>query len=280
MKIKTILFTLFSAAALNLSAAEGLAIKNGESVAFFNDNVGNYIPLIKEGLKSIDVDIKVIHAGRNGQTAPLMNARVEKDVISLKPDWMLLSCGVNDIWYAIWRKDTPLEQYKKEMADLLLKVEKAGIRIMVLTPGIITEDPKYKSNKRLAEYSAWLRSFAKERGYRLADVNAEMMAFITNSYQNVKNPRDYKNKLMQDNGRNTAFSGDKLIARSILNAFGATAEQIDGIEKKVWYYMPAREYRVLFNIPTLEAAQKEVERRKEYSVGKFIQQCVVDALEK
>ena len=83
-----------------------------------------------------------------------MNARVEKDVISKKPDWMLLSCGVNDIWYAIWRKDTPLEQYKKEMADLLLKVEKAGIRIMVLTPGIITEDPKYKSNKRLAEYSA------------------------------------------------------------------------------------------------------------------------------
>lgn len=39
--------------------------------------------------------------------------RLEKNVLSKKPDWMPLSCGVNDDWHS--KKGVPLDEYKENI---------------------------------------------------------------------------------------------------------------------------------------------------------------------
>ena len=89
-----------------------------------------------------------------------MLARLEKDVLSKKPDWMTLSCGVNDVWHFRLRlgkrtfKGVSLEDYKKNITAIIGKAQAAGIKVMILTSTMIGEDPSRQLNQDLIPYNA------------------------------------------------------------------------------------------------------------------------------
>ena len=68
-----------------------------------------------------------------------MLARLDKDVISKKPQWMTLSCGVNDVWHFKLKlgkrtfQGVGLEDYKKNIRAIVDKAQAAGIKVMILT---------------------------------------------------------------------------------------------------------------------------------------------------
>ena len=47
-------------------------------------------------------------AGISGHKSDQMLARLDKDVLSKKPQWMTLSCGVNDVWHG--PRGVPLDE--------------------------------------------------------------------------------------------------------------------------------------------------------------------------
>ena len=49
-----------------------------------------------------------------------LEARLDRDVISKKPDWMTLSCGVNDVWHG--KRGVNLEDYKKNIASIIYHI--------------------------------------------------------------------------------------------------------------------------------------------------------------
>ena len=82
------------------ASASELMVKSGEKIAFLGDSItqgGNrkngYITFVMDGLNREGLNLTHVPAGISGHKSTNMLARLERDVLSKKPDWMLLSCG-------------------------------------------------------------------------------------------------------------------------------------------------------------------------------------------
>lgn len=232
--IQTLLAGALCLTPVFLSASD-IAVSNGDKIAFLGDSItyfGNvhkygYVHLVIIGLKTAGVEAVAVPAGISGHKSDNMLARVDRDVIAKKPQWMLLSCGVNDVWHG--ERGVELDAYKKNITEICDKAEKAGIRIMILTATMIREDLKNDLNKKLAAYNDFLRALAAERKYLLADLNADMQAIVAAKTKGG-------NALTVD-GVHMNLAGDKMMAKGILKAFGVPAEKFADIEK-VWDNTP------------------------------------------
>lgn len=225
----------------------GLAVKSGQCIAFLGDSItangarkNGYVVLVMDALKKQGLEVTHVPAGKSGHKSNDMLARLDADVISKKPQWMLLSCGVNDVWHFKLRlgnrtfQGVPLEDYKKNITAIIDKAQAAGIKVMVLTATMIGEDPESELNRNLVPYNEFLRQIAKEKGCLLADLNRDMQEALkkipdekgrAKLFGDPNYQRDIKNKLTTDgchmNGR-----GNMMMAKGILRAFGMSSEQV------------------------------------------------------
>ncbi len=211
--ILSVAFALFA-----LTSYADLQVKNGDSVAFLGDSItaygnvapGGYLHLVANGLKAEGVSISIIPAGISGHKSDQMLARVEKDVLVKKPQWMLLSCGVNDVWHG--ERGVQLEAYKTNIAEIVRSAQEAGVKVMLLTSTMIREDQQGAENQKLIAYNDYLRELAEEKGCLLADLNKAMQ-------EAVEKAKTTGEKITTD-GVHMAFGGNKMMAAGILRAFG------------------------------------------------------------
>ena len=185
LSLQTALATFLAATFIpSLGHAEDIAVKSGEKIAFLGDSItqqgagspSGYVHLVISGLEANGIKATAIPAGISGHKSNDMLARVERDVLQKKPDWMTLSCGVNDVWHGA--KGVPLEQYKKNITEIVDKCQAAHIKVMILTSTMIGEDQSNENNQKLMAYNAFLRELAKDKKCPLADLNAEMQAAL------------------------------------------------------------------------------------------------------
>lgn len=216
--------TLISLSALfvSLSLSADICIKNGDTVAFMGDSItqqGNqsdvgYVNLVMKGLEFAGVKANKLPAGISGNKSNNMLARLEKDVLSKKPQWMTFSCGVNDVWHG--RTGVKLEQYKENVTKIFDMCASNGVKVIVLTATMIGEDANNDNNKKLVAYNEWLREEAKRRNLRIADLNADMQSTLT---EIRKTDKTQGNKLTRD-GVHMAYKGNVMMAWGVLRAMG------------------------------------------------------------
>lgn len=160
-----------------------------------------------------------ILAGISGHKSNQMLARLEKHVLSKKPNWMTLSCGVNDVWHG--KRGVLLEDYKKNITKIVDQCQAADIKVMHLTSTMIKEDKKNKQNQTLRGYNDFLIELAKEKKCLIADLNTDMQTIIDAS-------DDKKGgKLLTRDGVHMNAMGNKMMATGVLKAFGLSAQQIE-----------------------------------------------------
>ena len=216
--------TAMLAAVLAGAANAEICIKNGDAIAFLGDSITNqgnkypagYVNLVMKGLEICGVSAKKIPAGIGGHKSVQMNERLDRDVISKKPQWMTFSCGVNDVWHDRKGTGVPLKKYKTLVSDIFDRCAAAGIEVIVFTATMITEDPEAKENKKLAAYNDWLRAEAARRNLRLADLSAAMHAELA---EIRKTDKTGGNKLTKD-GVHMAYKGNCMMAWGVLKAMG------------------------------------------------------------
>ena len=221
--MKNLIFAAFAAVAAGVANAE-ICIKNGDAIAFMGDSItaqGNrnpagYVNLVMKGLKVCGISAKKIPAGIGGHKSVQMNERLDRDVISRKPQWMTFSCGVNDVWHDRKGTGVSLEKYKTLVSDIFDRCAAAGIQVIVFTATMITEDPEAKENKKLAAYNDWLRAEAKRRSLRIADLSAAMHATLA---EMRKTDKTKGNKLTRD-GVHMGYKGNCMMAWGVLKAMG------------------------------------------------------------
>lgn len=202
-----------------------VAVKDGAKIAFLGDSItqagaqpDGYVTLVIRGLETVGVKATAIPAGISGHKSDQMLERLERDVLNKKPDWMTLSCGVNDVWHG--EKGVSLDQYKKNITQLVDRCQKAEVKVMILTATMIGEDEPNANNQKLAAYNDFLRSLAKEKQCLLADLNADMQAAVAAS-------ADKKGgKLLTSDGVHMNPAGNRMMATGVLEAFGLTPEQL------------------------------------------------------
>jgi lysophospholipase L1-like esterase len=230
MKIVTFLLSLFLCAAVHAQTpATNLLVKDGQTVAFLGDSItgvgwsspGGYIKLVTSGLATMGVTITPLPCGVGGNRSTEMLARVDHDVISKKPDWMLLNCGVNDVW----SRTIDLPTYEKNITAIVDKVQAAGIKIMILPPTPIYEASKQEFNDKIPGEVAFMQKLAKDRNLPCADVHAAWLDYIA-AHADPNNPN-----IVTVDGVHPNADGHQLLAETILTAFGATPDQVATAEK-------------------------------------------------
>ena len=214
-------------------------VRTGDTVAFMGDSITyygysrpfGYIHLVMKGLESVGVKASAIPAGAGGHKSNQMLARLERDVISRKPNWMALSCGVNDVYHAHLpgRTGVSLSAYRRNMTEILDRCDVAGIKVILMTPTMITENPGDVQNVELEAYCAWLRKVATERNLPLADLNMGMRKAVASL---CKREGDYGDKLTRDGIHMTA-DGDEMMARGVLEAMGVDVRH-DSRVQQAW----------------------------------------------
>ena len=220
--------------ALAACAFGGLKVQDGDTFAFLGDsitqygqqNADGYVNLTIRALANEGVRVRPVKAGVSGHKSNDMLARLDRDVLSKKPRWMTLSCGVNDVWHQDRGKGVSLEEYQANVTRILDACAASNCTVIVLTATMF-ERPEMAShphNVKLAPYNEWLRAEAKRRGLPLADLNAAMWS---------AHEKDPHVRLTRD-GVHMAPAGDRLMARGVLTALGVGEDRFATIEREAW----------------------------------------------
>src|SRR4051812_30466389 len=93
--------------AVTQAAFAEIAVKSGEKIGFLGDSItaqgwsnpAGYVRLVMAGLAANGVNAEAVPAGISGHKSNQMLERLNRDVLSKQPQWMTLSCGVNDVWH-------------------------------------------------------------------------------------------------------------------------------------------------------------------------------------
>mgnify|MGYP001086768955 CR=1 FL=1 len=202
-----------------------IIIKNGEKMAFLGDSITaqgwnsstGYVRLVLAGLKEQGINITPIPVGAGGHQSIMMLRRLDKDVLQKKPHWMTLSCGVNDVWHGA--RGVKLEDYKKNIIEIVDKCQAAGVKVIIFTPTMIgeTDHPHFIAlNKKLDTYVAFLKTLAKERNLLIADLNADMKAVVQKHQKNNGSKHNY----LTNDGVHMNPLGNVMMAKGVLRSFG------------------------------------------------------------
>ena len=244
------------------TAFSQIAIKSGDKIAFLGDSItqggksspSGYVNLVSQGLAVNGVTVEVIGAGISGHKSNQMLARLEKDVLSKKPQWMTLSCGVNDVWHG--QNGVLIDDYKKNITAIVDQAQAAGIQVVLLTSTMIGEDQANPNNQKLIPYNEFLRTLAKEKNCRLADLNTLMQAEVS------KANTPGKNALTSD-GVHMAFPGNKMMANGVLQSLGLNAEQLNKANE-AWLDIPATtslKFEAKFTLREMQQLEKAAAAR-------------------
>jgi lysophospholipase L1-like esterase len=216
-----------------------IIVQNGQSIAFLGDSITamgwetplGYVKLVAMGLAANGVNTAPIPAGISGNTSGDMLNRFDNDVVQKKPDWVTISCGVNDVWHV--PGGVALDQYEKNITQIVDKAQAAGIKVVILTATMIGEDEPNGFNHRLIPYNDFLRKLAKDRQFPLADLNADMQAEVADRIK-----AGWKaGHLLTLDGVHPNPRGMVMMAHGILRAFGLTDAQIARADD-TWLDMP------------------------------------------
>jgi lysophospholipase L1-like esterase len=247
------MFAVMCVAVFDVAAADGLLVKSGEKIAFMGDSItaggakkNGYVTFVMEALNAEGLNVTHVPAGISGHKSNQMLARLDKDVISKKPQWMTLSCGVNDVWHFKLRlgkrtfQGVPLNDYKTNIRGIIDKAQAADIKVIILTSTMIGEDPERELNKNLIPYNDFLRELAAEKKLPLADLSKDMHAQLkampdeagkARMFGEPKYERNIRNKLTTD-GCHMNKLGNAMMAKGVLRAFGLSEEKIAAAEKR------------------------------------------------
>jgi acyl-CoA thioesterase I len=194
-----------------------LQLKPGDKIVAIGDSItqgGGYLRDVDAVLARQYPDLKippVINKGISGQKAEDLVARFQRDVVDLKPAVVTLSIGINDVWHRLGGKHDPkvLAAYKANVAKMVDMAQRAGIRVILLTPTVIQENAASEGNRRLKLYIAAEKQIAAEKKCQLVDLHAMFLAALAN-----------KAKGLTRDGVHMQPTGDAIMAIGILRALG------------------------------------------------------------
>lgn len=227
MKFSKVMCTSLSLAAA-LSSLAGVAqadttLRAGDRVVFYGDSITQqrlytryiqqYIDCRYPGLK-----IHFYNAGWSGDTAVGALARLDRDVLVLKPTVATLFFGMNDGGYTEVT-DAIKDRYLQNLEGIITRLQDKGVRVIVFTPGCVDPDRQTRLgdvhyNDNLAALSQVAIDLAKKHGCVYVDVHDPMLA-----YQTAHKQKDPKFFMIPD-GVHPDPSGHLVMTSIMLTGFG------------------------------------------------------------
>lgn len=195
-------------------AQDSFLIGKGETIVFFGDSITEeaqgYVEIVRcmiEG-QYPDRQISVVNAGIGGHKVTSLEARLESDVLSRRPDWVVTMIGVNDVWHGA--DGVPLEQYQACLDSLVSRMDQAGIRQILMTPTVIGEDLENDENRKLKGYVEALTEVGRKHGIPVIPLRQYFESAIS------KSPESKSGSLLTRDGVHPNPTGHFLISIALL----------------------------------------------------------------
>lgn len=121
---------------------QGDSITDAERIRDRDDNYGYGYPnlIASDFLKNRKGQFEFINRGVSGDRVVDLYARIKKDIINLKPDYMSILIGVNDVWHEFTGKNgVSAERYEKVYNMLIedILAELPNVKIFILEPFVL-----------------------------------------------------------------------------------------------------------------------------------------------
>jgi lysophospholipase L1-like esterase len=169
--MKTSLKTLF-VALLSFSMFSLVQDSKPTKIIFFGDSItqagvnpGGYITKMKEMLEKQGIKEKyqLMGAGISGNKVYDLFLRIDEDILSQKPDIVVIYVGVNDVWHkSSYGTGTDADKFSNFYTALLKKIQSQGIKVVCCTPAVIGErtDNSNPQDGDLNHYSNIIRTIS------------------------------------------------------------------------------------------------------------------------
>lgn len=109
-------------------------------------SLGNgYVKVLADKLRPIypDMDIDLINKGVSGNEVCDLLARVNRDVIDLQPDAVVIMIGINNVIHKFkYGKELDFKQFERDLVALITALKEAGIVVIFLEPFLLPAPDK------------------------------------------------------------------------------------------------------------------------------------------
>jgi isoamyl acetate esterase len=192
-------------------------------IVFFGDSItqagvmkGGYIDRIQQAVNknSSQDKYELIGAGIGGNKVYDLYLRMDDDVLSKKPDVVVIYVGINDVWHKTSHgTGTDIDKYEKFYTAIIKKLQAQNIKVAVCTPSVIGEkkDNANPQDKDLNAYSDVIRKLAPMYNCTLIDLRKAFAA-----YETQQNADDKESGLLTIDRVHLTASGNQLVADEMI----------------------------------------------------------------
>lgn len=121
--------------------------------------------------------IRVVNQGIGGNTVRDLKARWQRDVLDLRPDWLSVMIGINDVWRQF---DSPLQteihvapdEYEQTLEALVEPTRPLLRGLVLMTPFYIEPNRSDPMRARMDQYGAIVRGIASRHDAVFIDTQA------------------------------------------------------------------------------------------------------------
>ena len=147
----------------------------------FNPHGTGYPNVIQGLLTSVypDFFINVVNMGYSGNTSRDLLNRLERDILSLKPDYLSVMIGANDVWRQF---DTPHipensvlpEEYRENLIKIVRLSKTVTSNIILMTPVYWESSLTDAMSARMREYGQIVREVSAQEKVLFCDVQSRV----------------------------------------------------------------------------------------------------------
>lgn len=159
--------------------------------------------------------IRLVNMGTSGNTVLDLKARWQTDVFDLKPDWLSIMIGVNDVWRQFdLPRQTEIhvlpEVYAKTLTELVRRTRPKVKGLVLMSPFYIEPNRADAMRARMDEYGAIVKKVAAKHDAIFVDTQAAFDAVLRHMHPNaIAWDRVHPNVI-----------GHAVIAKAFLNGIG------------------------------------------------------------
>lgn len=176
-----------------------------------------YVQLVNSILTGLspESEIMVINKGISGNTILDFKKRWEKDVIEMKPDYVSIMIGINDVWRhfdaSLQQLELVDEQTFAETYEKLIVKTKPLVKDIFILSSFMIEPNKEDAMRKMTDcYNAIAKNIAQKHGLIFIDVQKQMDVFLESlSSYALCNDRVHP-----------SLSGHMIIAKAFLDGIG------------------------------------------------------------
>lgn len=177
----------------------------------------SYVALVDALLGSVypEEGIRVVNMGIGGNTVRDLKERWETDVLALKPDWLSILIGINDVWRQfdlplIREQHVYIEEYETTLRELVAQTRPLVKGLVLMTPYYLEPNKSDPMRATMDLYREKVKRIAAEFNCVFVDLQAVFDEILTHVYPAA---------LAWDRIHPT-LPGHAAIARAFLNAVG------------------------------------------------------------